>query len=280
MKAPIIFIGMHRSGTSMLSRVVEKAGVFMGNKKDENNEAIFFRNFNDWILNQTNSTWDNPYNYKFIDSAFKEDIKKVYELRKKVFFPTEYLGFRKFLRIRSLNNIEFPWGWKDPRNTYTINIWKEIFPEAKVIHIYRNPVDVAQSLKIRSIKVDFNAHNSFKRILRKLFLIQGSIYRLSFRVMDLNEGYRLWCQYVRQALSIKSSINIQYEQLLKNPSDNLEQIFNFIGLDFTKKQLQECSNMFDSTRSCAFLKDEQLLSFYKQIKEDTLMKKLGYNKLV
>ena len=33
--SPIIIIGMHRSGTTMLSRQLEALGVFMGNKKDQ-----------------------------------------------------------------------------------------------------------------------------------------------------------------------------------------------------------------------------------------------------
>ena len=41
---PIIIIGMHRSGTTLLSKLLEKCGVFMGTKKEENNESIFFLN--------------------------------------------------------------------------------------------------------------------------------------------------------------------------------------------------------------------------------------------
>ena len=38
---PIIIIGMHRSGTSMLSKILEDSDIFLGNNKDINNEALF-----------------------------------------------------------------------------------------------------------------------------------------------------------------------------------------------------------------------------------------------
>ena len=40
---PIIIIGMHRSGTSMLSKILEDSDIFLGNNKDINNEALFFK---------------------------------------------------------------------------------------------------------------------------------------------------------------------------------------------------------------------------------------------
>ena len=68
---PTIILGMHRSGTSILTRILEKLGLFVGCRKDENNEALFFLKFNDWILKQANATWDNPYNYKLSGEDFK-----------------------------------------------------------------------------------------------------------------------------------------------------------------------------------------------------------------
>ncbi|MFB6261703.1 MAG: sulfotransferase, partial [Thiohalorhabdaceae bacterium] len=41
------------------------------------------------------------------------------------------------------------WGWKDPRNTFTLPLWLELFPEARVINVERHGVDVAESLVVR-----------------------------------------------------------------------------------------------------------------------------------
>jgi len=75
----------------------------------------------------------------------------------------KYLGFIKGLKYKSLKELDFPWGWKDPRNTFTIDIWIEVFPNAKLIHIYRNPIDVAESLRKRTLK----CKKIFNGILKK-----------------------------------------------------------------------------------------------------------------
>ena len=59
-----------------------------------------------------------------------------------------FLGLQKFLRSYKLSDIDTRWGWKT-LEILTLPIWKSIFPDSKIIHIYRNPVDVANSLKYR-----------------------------------------------------------------------------------------------------------------------------------
>ena len=92
---PVIILGMHRSGTSMLSRILEKLDIFMGWRKEENNEALFFLKFNDWILKQANATWDNPYNYKFVEENFKNLMSKLAERYIKSLRRIEYLRLVK-----------------------------------------------------------------------------------------------------------------------------------------------------------------------------------------
>jgi hypothetical protein len=41
---PVIIIGMSRSGTTLLVEMLEQLGLFAGNKKTRNNEALFFYN--------------------------------------------------------------------------------------------------------------------------------------------------------------------------------------------------------------------------------------------
>jgi len=57
---PLILLGMHRSGTSMAARLLERLGVFMGWRKDSNHEADFFRHANEWLLSQAGGAWDHP----------------------------------------------------------------------------------------------------------------------------------------------------------------------------------------------------------------------------
>ena len=57
---PIIVIGMHRSGTTLLTKLMEKGGVFWGRQKDEYNESIFFQDLNERLFSMANATWDHP----------------------------------------------------------------------------------------------------------------------------------------------------------------------------------------------------------------------------
>jgi len=180
-KPPIIILGMHRSGTTMLSKILEQLGVFMGWRKEENNEAIFFLKFNDWILKQANATWDNPYNYTLAGEDFKNLMAELADKYIKSIRRLEYLGFKKFLKYKNLKELDFPWGWKDPRNTFTIDIWLKVFPDAKIIHIYRNPIDVAESLRNRALKYRNNFRWDFKKEIKLLdsridFLLENKIF--------------------------------------------------------------------------------------------------------
>ena len=72
----IIITGMHRSGTSMLSRILERQGIFMGSQKEINNESIFFLKINTWLMSSINSSWDNPKSFDCLSQKQKNIILK------------------------------------------------------------------------------------------------------------------------------------------------------------------------------------------------------------
>jgi len=284
-RAPIIIIGMHRSGTSLLSRILEKSGIFMGNKKEENNEALFFLKFNDWILKQANATWDNPYNYKFVDEDFKNlmiDLAKKYLRSIK---RVEYLGLKNAYKYKSLEEIDFPWGWKDPRNSFTLDIWLNLFPNAKVIHIYRNPIDVANSLRARVLKQRKNFKWNLKKEV-KLLLTKGYLgYGNSIRVLNLEEGVKLWKEYIENIFFLEKTLNLniihlKYEDFLEKPNIFLEKLYQKLELEINKDKLESITKDINPLRKYAFLDDENLIKLYESIQNDLLIKNLGYGELV
>ncbi len=54
-KSPVIIIGMHRTGTSMITKLLEEYGIYFGSLKEHHNEAIFFLKINEKILEICNS---------------------------------------------------------------------------------------------------------------------------------------------------------------------------------------------------------------------------------
>ena len=132
-KQPFIIIGMHRSGTSLVTKVLEKAGIFMGVIKDHNFEAMHFLSLNQQTLWSARARWLDP---KVPEKQYYHTIP-VRELYRE--------HFRLNTRFQKLRNfIQNPaWGWKDPRNTFTLPMWLELFPKAKVIHVYRDGQEVS-----------------------------------------------------------------------------------------------------------------------------------------
>ena len=279
---PIIVIGMHRSGTSLLSKILHEAGIYMGKDNYGNYESSFFLHFNRWVLKQTYASWDNPYNFNYINNNFKSHIKQTYYKRVKSVHLAKYLGWKKYLKHKSLENIDFRWGWKDPRNTFVFDIYREIYPNAKVLHIYRNPVDVAQSLKTRN----FWAEDYFKHNIRsktKEYFLKGMVgYTFSYRTMHLMEGFKLWESYVNKAFSNTNEdiLHIKYEDFIVEPYENLKKIFTFLDYTVEGKIINQYANQINPSRAYSFLKNDDLLLFYNEIKDKKLMVKLAYDNLV
>jgi len=269
----------------MLSKLLELFGLFVGSKKEENDESLFFYKINEWLLRQANASWDNPRNFNFINDGFKKKVIKVLEFHLKGFRRYEYLGLKKFLKYKDIRNVDFSWGWKDPRNTFTIDLWKEIFPDAKLLHIYRNPIDVAESLRKREGEIQKTFRKSWRETAKELLLIGKVGYQSSLRLQNVHEGIQLWQEYIDKAFSLNGEfgeniLHIRYETLLENPEMALQRILEFIDIQVEKSGILAAAQMVKSDRKFAFIKDTGLIEIYQQIKEKDIMKKLSYHNIL
>src|SRR4051812_15792503 len=192
---------MHRSGTSMLGRLLEQCGLFAGVRKDENNEALFFQQINTWLLGQSGARWDEPaaihnlWRHEKVLPLIESYIQTVLDSPRSVLF----LGLQKYLS-GGMKSLDSPWGWKDPRNTFTLPIWLRMFPQARVISIERHGVDVAQSLRVREIQNLAEAAEKFRRYRSLVFLRpKGGGFVESPRCAFLDGGFSLWREYTAEA---------------------------------------------------------------------------------
>lgn len=283
-KAPLIIIGMHRSGTTMITKMLEKLGFFMGSEQEVNSESIFFHDINHWIMVQSNSAWDNPVPETFKNDFHKNNLKRVIELQMKGLKRYNFLGRDKFFKYRSIKNLDINWGWKDPVNTLNIEVWKSVFPNAKVLHVYRNPIDIAESLRVREHKVQGRFKLTFAKQMHEKLLTSRRLYNRSVRLFDIQEGISLWEKYLEAAVKAKKQyddlwLDVKYEDFLDQPGVFLNTITDFVGLETSQEVINQLTKEIKNDRKYAFLKDENLTKLYESLKDRELITKFGYNDL-
>ena len=182
----------------------------------------------------------------------------------------EYLGAQNFLWPSNLSSMKKPWGWKDPRTTFTLPLWLRVYPNARVLHVYRNGVDVAASLRKR------------ERERKQLMKVPA----LSVRCMDLDRSVTLWQEYISaafeytQALPERQVQHVQYEALLQKPREILQQIAEAFQLPLKKAELERAAAKMNAGRGYAFRDDPELCALYWRWQTNPRMQKLGYGNLL
>lgn len=145
MAQPVMIAGMHRSGTSMITRLLNLAGVQLGPTQDllqamPDNPTGYWESrslmmVNDELLNLFGGAWDHP---PELPVGFELDprAQALLEQAAQALEPLQTAGGNA-------------WGWKDPRNSITFAFWRQLVPDAKMVLCLRNPLEVHSSLRAR-----------------------------------------------------------------------------------------------------------------------------------
>lgn len=279
---PVIIIGMHRSGTSMMGSMLEDMGLFCGWKKDRHNEAMFFQKLNQWIMRSANAYWDNPdyTDYIFDNPHIRKATVAYMSQSLSSLRRYSYLGPDKFLAFGSITNLHMPWCWKDPRSTFTLPFWLDIFPDAKIIHIKRHGIDVAQSLKVRAeTALNFIPKSPYNWVHNIKHRRSG--YCDSAASLSLSAGVTLWDKYVSKADQHVAnagdrSLSIIYEDFLEHPEAVLSELGDFCALEYSSEDIKALVKNVNSDRANAFKKNPGLVAASQEPDICTLLDKHGY----
>ncbi len=193
---PIAIVGMHRSGTSMVAKLLQLAGLNLGDEADlmppaeQNPEGFYehlqFVRLNDEVLNVAGAGWDCPpaAGFNWDDNALD--------------------SFRERARCLALPLREqLPWGWKDPRTSLTLPFWRGALGPLQVVAVVRNPLEVVISL---------NRRNEFSTAL----------------------GLTLWQIYAERILEDTSPAErliTHYDSYFLEPDQEITRVLAFLGLD-------------------------------------------------
>ncbi len=125
-------LGMHRSGTSCLTGLLEDAGVFLGevsksnpHNRKGNQENLRIMALNDAVLADVGAAWDRP-----PEQSAPWMPQRLTDLRQIV------AGYRG----------QEPWAFKDPRTLFTLTGWLQLLPGLQFLGTFRHPAAVACSL--------------------------------------------------------------------------------------------------------------------------------------
>ncbi len=110
---------------------------------------------------------------------------------------------------------------KNPSNTARVNLLLEMFPNAKFIHIYRNPYNVYRSMMRLPLSLVpyFCLQNppSIPVVERQVFEVYKQLYRKYLRERDKIPQHNL--------------IEVRYEDFLRRPLDHVKQIYQRLELE-------------------------------------------------
>src|SRR5262245_28942422 len=196
---------MHRSGTSVVSRMLSMLGADLGPERStmapaaDNPKGYWEHSglveINIEILSRFGGTWDNP-------PDFPEG------------WPTspQVQDFRQ--RAQEIIKGDFSdaplWSWKDPRCSVTLPFWQHVMPSMSYIVCVRNPVSVSRSLERRD---GFSMHKSAA----------------------------LWLKYTASAVRYTSGrrrLLVFYEDVMQNWEVELDRLATFVG---TRASINEAS---------------------------------------
>lgn len=276
--SPLIVIGMHRSGTRLLADVLARLGVFMGADQQADSESITFLRINEAIFHQCGTFWSEPMAVHVV-LAQPEHVERIAALVGKTLETDleRYAGSSGW-RPGSTPDRTPPFGWKDPRNTFTLPVWRHLFPQARVIHIVRHGVDVAASLARRHRQACLSATGEAVPSPLAVFADHGLGVLSSRRGWTVAEALTMWEQYVEKARLESAdlgdrALEIRFEDLATEPGRVVPEIARFCGARAGERHAGMAGQL-DPGRAFAFRRDPELAAFAETAAD--VLQRYGY----
>lgn len=135
--APVVVVGMHRSGTSCLAGCLQDLGLNLGevntaapHNRKGNREDPRLWVVHDAVLARVDAAWDRPPTEPVVWTADEKAALKAV--------------------LAEYDSVPRPWGFKDPRATVLLDGWLEVLPDLRLTASIRHPLAVAGSLEARN----------------------------------------------------------------------------------------------------------------------------------
>lgn len=121
------------------------------------------------------------------------------------------------------------WGEKTPLNIHYLGKILNIYPDATIIYMIRDPRAVASS---------FKRYIDHKRGKEDFWITE-----------DINKAIKLWKKSVDQATYFKNQVNfVKYEDFVANPQSTVQELCEIIGLHYYEKMFKFYKNSSPSNQ--------------------------------
>jgi GT2 family glycosyltransferase len=187
----LLVLGMHRSGSSVLARLLNMMGIYIGAEEAlmlpqlDNSSGFWERqdiaDINDYLLKAVGAQWDQPTSLSGLNDRFPNGDQLVKDIVHRM-------------------DAHRPWAIKDPRCCLTSDIWMAELESPCLIYIHRPPILIAKSLLKRN-------------------------------GMSIDYGLALWEFYACHALRLmvkQAHIIVDSESLLLDPVNQLDRIREYL----------------------------------------------------
>ncbi|HYV93090.1 MAG TPA: sulfotransferase [Chitinophagales bacterium] len=176
--------------------------------------------------------WGNLFPEKFSDYFERYVLFSTGEKDKEA-WKKNYLHFLKKLSIASKGK---PLILKSPPNTARIPLLLELFPDAKFIHLYRDPLEVFQSSR--------NFWNIINRYHALRPVSDEQITELIF--YSYNSMMRRYHE-TKHLIPRGNLLEISYHDLMKNPLYYQRKIYEAFGFEFNEKKKRSAEKFVSNT---------------------------------
>lgn len=269
----IVITGFHRSGTSLAAMMLNRGGVFLGEKLLGEKASNLFGHFEDLefiklhqrILEENRKTW--KVDHEFIPYISQDVITLAESLVEK-------------------RNANYPvWGFKDPRSSIFLNFWDSMLSNMKTIILYRHYSSCWRSLlkrHSRDIIVGSGVaerhlgfFNDLELSLRMWIFNNKMLLKFAEKadkesyVFVSNEAIIEGCPLIK-LVNKKFSLNLGYEHnVIRQSLINNDRI----ALDFVSKETRdELESIWDALNKHASLNGAESPEYYS-IKESPIDEK-------
>lgn len=258
LSSPILFIARGHSGTTPLAKLLEVAGVYIGNHEDE------------YSLNRTYDSlyWAFGFQRTLLPRLFKPGEGCFIDQHIVSIIALECL--RRHLSRYSGG----PWGFKTCEGMFSHSLYQYVFPRAKYIYMVRDGRDVVLSGKgLFHLTNPLSRQQHWENFKLLTFGISNDIHSCPFKFPskphenDNVMRHKYWIQakswrehvcmveHLRRTGQLSPNIyTIKYEELCSNSLQVIENLFAFLDIELTIEAKDFAQQLFH-TKSIGRWKD-------------------------